>query len=200
MAIDKFIIPENFINFTPVDYKREFKKSLKHLSIDKKELYHFLLVRNYYFKNEQKSDILLFIDVKKDKKWQALPFVKAIVSNDKVVDGETINKRYIKYITNSIYGTCKLAKVADFDNDGKDDYSIAIVTAFGRGASKDKALRLLNESKTTLFKGENVHMILDRDFEPMLRESREIKIAKKEERMGTESIDIGDAGVGEVSF
>lgn len=174
--INTFITPEKFVKFTPVDYEREFKRSLKHIGVDKQELYHFLFVRNYYFKNEQKSDILLFIDVKNDKDWQAnVPFVKAIADGKRVVNGETIDKRYVKYIAESIYGTCKLARVADFDNDGKDDYAISIVTAFGRGASRDKAVRLLGGSKKNLFKGENVHVMLDREFAAILRESREMK-------------------------
>jgi hypothetical protein len=160
-------------------YKREFKKDLRILGSNQNKLYKYLFVRDYYF-GGLKSDILLFIDIEKDKDWQEhVPFVKAIAIGDKVVDGKTIDKRYAKYISNSIYGQCKVATVADFDRDGNDDYAIAIVTAFGRrGATKNKAVELLGESKS-LFEGENVHIMLAKEFKEMLRKSREMEQAEE---------------------
>lgn len=180
MPTINFIKPGEFVDFKPFDYEREFKLSLNHIGVDKKELYSYLFVKDYYFENNQKRDILLFIDPKNDNDWREnAPFVKAIADRDRVVDGDTINKRYVKYIPNSIYGKCKLAKVADFDKDGKDDYAISIFTAMGQGASKRKALRFLEESKRKLFDGETVHILLDKEFDELLEESRLLREAKK---------------------
>jgi len=180
MPAINFIKPGDFVEFKPFDYEREFKLSLNHVGVDKKEVYPYLFVKDYYFENNQKMDILLFIDPKNDKDWRAnAPFVKAIADRDRVVDGDTINKRFVKYIPNSIYGKCKLAKVADFDKDGKDDYAISIITAKGQGASRQKALKPIGEGVKDLFKDENVHIMLDKDFEVILEESRQLRAAKK---------------------
>lgn len=179
---ETLITAREFMSLDINHYKREFKKDLIHLGRNKNKLYDYLFVRDYYF-GGQTLDILLFINVKQDKDWHAhVPFVKAIATGDKVVDGQTIDKRHAKYISNSIYGTCKVATVADFDDDGNDDYAIAIVTAFGRGASKEKAVRLLEESKKTLFKDENVHIMLSKEFKEILKQSREMEDARKGRR------------------
>ena len=134
------INPREFIDININHYKYELKRDLRLLGRNKSKLYNYLFVKDYYF-GGQKSDLLLFIDIENDRDWQEhVPFVKAIAIGDKVVDGQTIDKRHVKYISNAIYGKCKVATVADFDEDGREDYAIAIVTAFGKGASREKTI------------------------------------------------------------
>jgi len=185
---DTVIKPEEFADLNLSQYEFKFKKDLDILGKNKNKLHGYLFIEDYYF-GGQKSDLLLFVDVKEDGDWQEkVPIIKAIANGDLVVDGKELfedtkdRNRAKKYLFNSIYGDCKVATVADFDEDGNDDYAIVIVNAFGkRGATKDKIVKLLKDSKK-LFDGQDVHVMLSREFREILKESREIEDALREAR------------------
>lgn len=181
---DTDIKPDELMNLNLAQYELELKKDLKRLGKTKQELHDFLYIKDFYFRT-RKSDLFLFINVKKD--WQEVPVIRAIAEGDVVVDGQELFENKIernraeKYIFNSIYGECVVTTVADFDQDGNKDCVIAIHKAFGeRGANKNKMVKLLEENKKSLFGRGDVHIILTKDLREILNKSREVEAAQKE--------------------
>ena len=178
------IKPNDLMNLSLSEYQLNLKKDLNKLGATKQELHDFLYIKDFYFKTK-KSNLLLFIDVKKD--WQEVPVIKAISEGDVVVEGQELFENKIernraeKYIFNSIFGECMVTKVADFDEDGNPDYAIAIHKAFGeRGATKDKMVKILEENKESLFGRKDIHVMLSKELRKILDESRAVEAAKKE--------------------
>ena len=182
--VDTDIKPHELMDMNLTQYELELKKDLKRLGKNKKKLHNFLYIKNFYFQTA-KSDLLLFIDVKRD--WQDVPVIKAISEGEVVVDGQELFENKIernraeKYIFNSIYGECMVATVADFDGNGVDDCVIAIHNAYGeRGANKNKIVKILDGNKESLFGRGDIHIVLSRELNEILNESRAVEEAKKE--------------------
>ncbi len=176
---DTIIKPEEFMDLSINQYVLKLDKDLKILGKNKSKEYPYLFIEEYKFSGKR-MDLLLFIDVE-DKTWQAnLPFLKAIATGKKVIDGESIEREYVKYINNSVFGKCKISEVADFDGDGDPDYAFAVVTAYGRGASKQKAVKSIGQSE--LLEGQDMHVQLPKGYKETLQKSRMLKEIEKEDR------------------
>lgn len=174
---DTIIDPEEFLGLSLNQYVLKLSKDLEKLGKNQSKEYSYLFVKDYKF-GGRRTDLLLFVDVA-DRDWQEnVPFIKAIATGKKVVDGRSIERDHIKYISNSIYGKCKLSKLADFDDDGDPDYALAVVTARGLSASKQKAVKSISESD--LFEGEDFHVKLPNDYKEILRQSRLKEIMETE--------------------